>query len=127
MKLVKISVGMFILSVSLTLLAQPKPSPATAPVAAAAPGSPENPVVVGREEQSLNEPPTLGEFLRPSMALGGGGGMITANRDTAGPVSVLCFKDPDQKALSETTEDLAVLAFLLSRNLEQAFAGDAND
>ena len=75
----------------------------------------------------MNKPSALGEFLRPGISAGGVAGVGAANRDAAGSVSVLCFKDPDQKALGETTEDLAVLSFLLSRNLEQAFASEASD
>jgi hypothetical protein len=50
-----------------------------------------------------------------------------ANRTPANQVSVLCFKEPDQKQLRETTEDIAVLAFLLSKNLDQATSDDAGD
>src|SRR5215469_11272740 len=44
-----------------------------------------------------------------------------------GDVSVVCFDNPDQKTLAETSEDLSILSYLLSRNLERAFATDAGD
>src|SRR5579859_6631859 len=110
------------------LWAQPKPSAATSAAAAAPPGSTDNPVVLDSDDSAPNKPAALGEFLRSGVGVGGAAaGIAGANRETTGPVSVLCFKDPDQKALSETTEDVAVLAFLLSRNLEQAFAGEASE
>lgn len=50
-----------------------------------------------------------------------------ATRTPASQVSVLCFKDPNQKELRETTEDIAVLAFLFSRNLDQAVSEDTTE
>jgi len=44
-----------------------------------------------------------------------------------GQVSVLCFKQPDAKEIGETMEDVATLSFLLSRNLQHAFASDTSD
>jgi hypothetical protein len=44
-----------------------------------------------------------------------------------GQVSVLCFKQPDEKDMGETMEDVATLAYLLSRNLEHAFAADTSE
>jgi hypothetical protein len=114
-------------SVGLTLWAQLKPSTANTPAAALTPGSAENPTPVDNEEQAANKSAALGEFLHSSNYSHNLAGIAAASRDAAGPVSVLCFKDPDQKALSETTEDLAVLSFLLSRDLEQAFADERNE
>jgi hypothetical protein len=60
--------------------------------------------------------------------MGGGAQWVgAATRTPASQVSVLCFKEPDQKELRETTEDIAVLAFLLSRNLDQAVSKDTTD
>jgi len=116
-----------VLSIGLTVMAQPKPSPAV-PAVPPAPGLAVTPLAADSDDQAPNKPAALGEFLHPGIAVGGGAGMMGAgNRESTGPVSVLYFKDPDQKAVSETTEDLAVLSFLLSRNLEQAFASDANE
>lgn len=50
-----------------------------------------------------------------------------AARTPASQVSVLCFKNPDQKELRETTEDISVLAFLFSRNLNQDVSEDTTD
>jgi hypothetical protein len=62
------------------------------------------------------------------MGMGGGAQWVgAATRTPASQVSVLCFKEPDQKELRETTEDIAVLAFLLSRNLDQAVSEDTSD
>jgi hypothetical protein len=50
-----------------------------------------------------------------------------AQRPPAAQVSVICFREPNQKELRETTGDVGVLALLLSRNLDQAESDDATD
>jgi hypothetical protein len=125
MKLTTKCLMAFVLGLSLILSAQPEPSAITSPTPAPPPDAPENPGVADSDDQTPNPPPTLGEFLRPGAA--GAGVAGTPNRETIGAVSTLCFKEPDPKALSETTEDVAVLSLLLSRNLEHAFAADGAD
>ena len=101
------------------LWAQPKPIITPFPA-----GEPANDVLVQPDDLSPNPPPAIGGF-QPGLGFGGGLGGL--NRESASQVSVLCFKDPDQKALGETIEDLAVLSVLLSRNLEQSIAGENDE
>ncbi len=44
-----------------------------------------------------------------------------------GAVSVTVFGNPDQKVVDQIAEDLRILSYLLSKNLERAFAGDSPD
>ena len=43
----------------------------------------------------------------------------------AGAVSVTTFGKPDQKRVDQIAEDLRILSYLFSKNLERAFAGDS--
>jgi hypothetical protein len=52
---------------------------------------------------------------------------VAAGNQGIGQVSVLCFKQPEPKEIGETMEDIATLSFLLSRNLQHAFAADTSD
>jgi hypothetical protein len=111
---------------SLAGLAQSSTSGALKPAAAV----PETPALVKADDQ----PTAPADVVPPGGPTASVGRMdagktwaAASNRRSLGQVSVLCFKVPDQQELGETTEDIAVLAHLLSRNLEHAFARDASD
>jgi hypothetical protein len=113
---------------SLASLAQSSTSGALKPELAAA--FPESPALVKADEQPM-APADVVPAGSPAASVGrmdaGKAWAAASNRKSLGQVSVLCFKVPDQQELGETTEDIAVLAHLLSRNLEHAFARDASD
>lgn len=126
MKTAKLIISIFASSISLAILAQQNSSFKSAREPAQ--DLPDN----SAGAESVAPPADLG-FGRGGYGAGLGGQgvsktwMNTANRGAVGQVSVLCFKGPDQTELGETMEDIAVLGFLLSRNLEHAFAVDASD
>jgi hypothetical protein len=69
-----------------------------------------------------------GQDLRPVNTLGiYENTRLDSGHSETGPVSVIWFGQPDPAALAETTEDLTVLSFLLSRKLERSFAHESSD
>jgi hypothetical protein len=125
MKIGTTFITIFVSGMSFASVAQPNTSSKPAPVELSA-DLPDSSAAV---EAGMQPAPL---FSGASAAGFGGagisyGGTSAANREAVGQVSVLCFRAPDQNELAETMEDTAVLAFLLSRNLEHSFAGDAAD
>ena len=122
----KFLIALLLSSVNFTLPAQ---TDAPSAGLAAVPAQP------GVESSSAAEP--SGDVFRPGAGGGGGFGGISGDgkiwattppaRAAVSQVSVLCFKEPDEKQLNETMEDIAVLAHLLSRNLDRGADADDND
>jgi hypothetical protein len=52
---------------------------------------------------------------------------LSLRHDLETAASVTVFGNPDQKVVDQIAEDLRILSYLLSRNLERAFAGDSPD
>ena len=128
MKIANLVVTTFASLLSLPLAAQ-QPAVSAAPTVELTPASADKPTA-----ESDGQIPVATLPSRAGGGKGGFGGMGgtgqwvgAATRTPASQVSVLCFKEPDQKELGETTEDIAVLALLLSRNLDQAVSEDTGD
>ena len=79
----------------------------------------------------------MGGAMGGGMGHGMGGGGMGArfpspwrfgdNLAGQGAVSVTAFGNADQKVVDQIAEDLRILSYLLSRNLERAFAGNSPD
>jgi len=54
-------------------------------------------------------------------------GWATDAREGEGPVSVMTFKSPDQTNLDETAQDLNILSYIFSQNLERALGVEGGE